>query len=229
MATPTSRIRRPDALPHDWPSKPRRAPRVLSVNTQGEALLVRCWQSRWAAFEVGDGAVKRRNTLAEIVSDGDVVGGFQLCDFHADTFTSSALFLEALDSGSQATFAVGETICAHWEYVEDLTGYGDILELHRAWVAPARSKPGRLAKAISTVVGTLHPAHAIMILKAFPLEYEGTVTAANELAFKRRQAALMRYYAASLGMHVFAQATGRDGWMYAVPERLRRIEGLTPA
>jgi hypothetical protein len=162
------------------------------------------------------------------VSNGQVIGGFQLCAFHADTFTSSALFLEALDSGSQATFAVGETICAHWEYVEDLTDYGDILELRRVWIAPARSKPGRLAKAISAVVEAMHPAHALMILKAFPLEYEGIVTDANEVAFKHRQAALMRYYRASLGTLPFPGDTGADGWMYAIPERLRHIEGLTP-
>ncbi|WP_375292399.1 hypothetical protein [Sphingomonas melonis] len=167
--------------------------------------------------------------MAAVVLDGQPIGRFQLCDFRADTFTSSAEFLEALDSGSAATFAVGETICAHWEDVEDITGYGDILELHRAWIEPRHSKPGRLAGAIRATVAALHPAHALMILKAFPLEYEGKVTEENGLAFERRQTALMRYYASSLGMLPFPDDTGESGWMYAVPERLRGIDCLTPS
>jgi hypothetical protein len=36
------------------------------------------------------------------------------------------------------------------------------------------------------------PRLSMMILKAFPLEYEGTVTPRNEAAFNRRRAAMMR-------------------------------------
>jgi hypothetical protein len=67
-----------------------------------------------------------------------------------------------------------------------------------------------------------------MILKAFPLEYEGNVTATNEAAFKRRQAALIRYYTSTLDMLPFPGTTGADGWMYALPERLQHIVGPTP-
>jgi len=65
----------------------------------------------------------------------------------------------------------------------------------------------------------------IMLLKAFPLEYRGKVTAENAAAFARRQNALMRLFERRLSMQ--ALMGGENGWMwrnfnYPTPPRKRR-------
>ena len=64
-----------------------------------------------------------------------------------------------------------------------------------------------------------------MLLKAFPLEYRGKVTAENAAAFARRQNALMRLFERRLSMQ--ALMGGENGWMwrnfnYPTPPRKRR-------
>jgi hypothetical protein len=53
-----------------------------------------------------------------------------------------------------------------------------------------------------------------MVLKAFPLEYEGKITAENRAAFGRRQLALIRLYERRLGFRpVPHKALADEGWV----------------
>ncbi|MEH2565024.1 hypothetical protein V1289_004651 [Bradyrhizobium sp. AZCC 2289] len=70
---------------------------------------------------------------------------------------------------------------------------------------------------------------AAIILKAFPLEYEGNTTKENEAAFERRQRALVRLYQRRLGFEpVSDPSLNREGWMLklindgAEPKRFKR-------
>jgi hypothetical protein len=55
---------------------------------------------------------------------------------------------------------------------------------------------------------------AAIVLKAFPLEYEGNATKENRAAFERRQRALVRLYRSRLGFKPASDSSlAREGWM----------------
>jgi hypothetical protein len=55
---------------------------------------------------------------------------------------------------------------------------------------------------------------AVMVLKAFPLEYEGKITPENQSAFERRRRALVRLYLHRIGFEpVPHKALADEGWM----------------
>jgi hypothetical protein len=70
---------------------------------------------------------------------------------------------------------------------------------------------------------------AAIVLKAFPLEYEGNTTNENGAALERRQRALVRLYQRRLGFQpVSDPPLAHEGWMLklinegAEPERRKR-------
>ncbi len=54
----------------------------------------------------------------------------------------------------------------------------------------------------------------MIVLKAFPLEFEGVGPAASGKRVKRRTGALVRLYERRLGMTVLPGKDGRAGWMW---------------
>lgn len=73
--------------------------------------------------------------------------------------------------------------------------------------------------------------HAILVLKAFPLEYEGYCSREGkdgvdyDVAFRRRQKALFRVFDQE-GFEPFPGASGQVGWMLRVADRPQGI--VTP-
>lgn len=70
---------------------------------------------------------------------------------------------------------------------------------------------------------------AAIVLKAFPLEYEGDATKENGATFERRRSALVRLYKRRLGFEPASDASlAREGWLLrlindgAAPERRDR-------
>jgi hypothetical protein len=102
----------------------------------------------------------------------------------------------------------------------EITELGTVLELERAWVAPTDASRERFQAACDALL-KLAPKRALLLLKAYPLEYEGRVTAENAGAQARRQRALIRLYRQSMGAEPLPAPAGDEGWMYLIPERLR--------
>jgi hypothetical protein len=55
---------------------------------------------------------------------------------------------------------------------------------------------------------------SMIVLKAFPLEFEGVGPAASGKRVKRRTSALVRLYERRLGMTALPGKNGRAGWMW---------------
>jgi hypothetical protein len=85
------------------------------------------------------------------------------------------------------------------------------------------SKRGRFSAAVNTLIGRLFKGRSLLILKAFPIEYEGRVTAENSDSFLRRQRAMKHHYQRILAVFPLPGIDGERGWMYSIPERLRNI------
>ncbi|MEG8221194.1 hypothetical protein OSJ57_11245 [Sphingomonas sp. HH69] len=205
--------------PLDLPVGP---PKILSMPQSDDGLSVEYWRTGWRKIDSGYRVVKQRTTRAMLLVAGKTVGQFDFREFKVEPYTSNDLFFLSMDEDSQSTSDLASVLCANWEDIEEITDYGDILELHRAWIHPSYSRKGRLTRAILATIDALHAKHALFILKAFPLEYEGKTDDNNFSDFRRRQAALMRHYQKTLGVQPLPNPSDIEGWMYAIPERLRR-------
>lgn len=144
-------------------------------------------------------------------------------DYGADTLVARLPIWEppALKAAQPVASVVGPTITSLFEgYVaepSEISDYGDIVELRRVWMRPAFSSKGRLATAITALLDQQFSERSMLILKAFPLEYECKVTDKNEELFRRRQRAMMRHYSRVFGVNPLPGSAGDDGWMYEIP------------
>lgn len=195
----------------------------LPVAFEGEHLEVRYHRTGWRRLNVDFNTVKRRQTSALIVTDGQHVGSLEINEYRIATFTESGEFLEEMDAHSHATYNLADVICGNWEEVSEISDYGDIVELNRAWMSAAFSNARRFSAAANTLIDNLYRNRSLLILKAFPLEYEGKVAARNEASFLRRQKAMQRHYSRIFGVAPFPGADGRAGWMYSIPPHLSDI------
>ena len=110
----------------------------------------------------------------------------------------------------------------HWDELWEVTDYGTVLEFERAWMNRRWADAELFGAASKALLGRVSH-RAILVLKAYPLEYESRVTDANADAQRRRQLALMRLYRSVLGVDRFPGSAGNRGWMFAIPERLRDV------
>ncbi len=117
--------------------------------------------------------------------------------------------LWTMDSESHADAVLGEVIAGHWNDWEPPFCYGDVVEFRRLVALP-----GSLWSDFVAMITRHHYTRtcAVMMLKAFPLAFEG---GGDAKAFHASRRALFRLYARALGMKLLPGAAGRDGgWMW---------------
>jgi hypothetical protein len=132
--------------------------------------------------------------------------------------------VNACDTVSQAAYDTAVAVFSSFSRAEEETGetpfhYGTVVVFERLRIESAGAQE---SDAVWTLIGEIarrfrrngRSRAAFIILKAFPLEYEGTVNDTNRPAFARRQRALMRLYVRRLGMKTLPGRVGKDGWQW---------------
>lgn len=159
----------------------------------------------------GDISDARRRILAFKVYLGiGHVCSFLLNEFMIDgSFTED--FAEACDTISQSLADLGAAVAANWDS-EDFVPGSTLLWLERMWMSPDFAGHGYMFPLLEALIGRSSHSWTVMVLKAFPLEYEGSDTDGGRP--EQRRAALMRHYERRLGMGSMAPPWGDDGWMY---------------
>lgn len=195
----------------------------LLIADKSERLEVRYKRSAWHRISDG-GEVKQRSIEGQIFADANHAGSFELVEFDVAPLTSGHQFLDEMDGYSQAAAHLAETIVQHWEDPSDLFDYGNVIEIRRLWMEPRLSGNRRLARSIDAILEQEFGRRSLAILKAFPLEYEGKVDDVTQGAFRRRQRAMMRLYGRMFGLIPLPGSSGDDGWMYAIPDRLKKCD-----
>lgn len=197
--------------------------KILPVAFDEERLEVHYHRTGWRHLDYEIDRVKQRHTVVLILADGQQAGSLDINEFRVSRFIDSSEFLDDMDSVSQATFNFADVICANWDDISEISDYGDIVELNRAWMESSLSGRGRFSAATNSLIGHLFKGRSLLMLKAFPLEYEGKVAIENKESFLHRQRAMMRHYQRILAVSPFPGGDGKDGWMYSVPGHLKGL------
>lgn len=198
---------------------PRTYPIIKEVTCGDTKLSMQVHRSRWAWLDDGKCVVKRKQVTAKLYHEGKHIGSFRLNEYDVSCEAEASQVFEFFDYRSAALSELGGVLCGHWPELFEVTDYGTIAELERAWMAPAAAS-GRHFSAATQALVSLSRRKALLLLKAFPLEYEGRVDCQNTGAHARRQRALMRMYSAILGVQPVPGRAGERGWMFRVTPRL---------
>lgn len=185
------------------------------------ALSIRFKRSRWEYVCYDQREVRTRQVEGLILVGGAHVGSFAIVELDIPLLTGRWSFFDQMDSRSSADYQLAETLLAHWIDPAEVSDVGNIVELRRLWMAQTAALKPWLRKALELVLQDIFGDRSLLILKAFPLEYEGSVSADNKIRFLARQRAMMRFYSTTIGVQPLPGESGGAGWMYAIPEGMR--------
>jgi hypothetical protein len=131
-------------------------------------------------------------------------------------------FVRRGDMNSQSEYDTAVAVARVWGtddednwWTDDPFCYGYLCSFDRLVIDAKTSADVEAAwQIIDALLRRIRRGMAVMVLKAFPLDYEGEVTAENRLAFERRQRALNRLYQRRIGFEpVPHKALADEGWM----------------
>ncbi len=207
---------------------------------EGSNVTLRCHSTSWERVggpvydlpEDEQGWVKRQSRFGWVEKDGMKIGALEAVRYEVGLLTGNEefAFIMDMDSGYEAAFGV--ILADAWEDLTlDVTDFGTIIELRYAWIAPDASLHISMAKLFERLLQPWLNTHAVLVTKAFPLEYEGYIEPGEEtnpsldFSFRRRRRALVRLFSQS-GFKSFPGHAGADGWMLRVADRLAGV--VTP-
>jgi hypothetical protein len=136
----------------------------------------------------------------------------------------------SMDTESRHESQLAEILCNAWsEFASEVTCYGDLVDFRMAWAHPTSSPHGLWSEAAKRLIAAVFPDHALLTMKAFPLEYEGSTPAfplkyegstprdtPSSTGLLLRQRAMIRYYEKQFGVHQFPGKSGEQGWLYKI-------------
>ena len=124
-------------------------------------------------------------------------------------------FVYEADALSQADYDMALSLRQSWDWPIYPFDYGTVVRFERLAIHTAGDSE-RLVW--SYIKRALHREFgkraALMLLKAFPLEYESKVDEDSSAAFQKRLAAMVRLYRLRLGALPLPNRWGQKGWMW---------------
>lgn len=196
--------------------------RSLVLQVDPECWELRFSRSRFQRIDEDYDIISRRTLKAQLLVNGDLAGSFLFHEYRFAPLLGSEELMDCADNYSASLVDLMHTICEAWPEPYDVVDYGTVVELERAWMAPKHSRPRRFEQAVGALT-ELFGDRALLLLKAFPLEYEGDVNADNLNAFTHRRAAMMRHYRSTMGVERLPGTAGDEGWMFALRPDLAEV------
>lgn len=216
------RIRRTASLPL-FAAQEKHRRHTKRIHTSRAAIGLRYRISRLENFGYRDDRIKSRELFSWYIKGNKKVGAFEFKEYFPENCFDNDDFLEVMDFNEAHEHEMSVALCSVWnDIVTDVAGYGSILEFRNAWIAPGTSRRDLLARLGNIVIDHAFNRYAILVMKAFPLEYEGVVTDQNELAFGHRQRAMLRYYRHCFGVHPLPGWAGEKGWLWRPNPKLAK-------
>jgi hypothetical protein len=174
----------------------------------------------------GDGVVRRRELFCWFEIAGERVGALHLIEFTPDVGIDNFEFLDTMDADYHADAVLAEVLCSGWEDLSlAVFCYGPILEFRLAWIAQRYARRVHWAAVAERLIETEFPRHSILVMKAFPLEYESQSPAGSPAhdGLIARQAAMVRYYRKLFGVQPFPGPVGKEGWLWRTAPRVVNV------
>jgi hypothetical protein len=210
----------------------RQHSRVASV-TEDVTLHYRLSKNRSVAHS--SQAVLKCELFGWLVARGRRVGAIEVIRYNPKRSYNNEDFCEVMDRDNGEEYELAVILSEFWENVPcDLGSEGPILVFRFAWVDREFSNKDLLRLAWQVVQHQVFPDYSIVIIKASPLEYLGHgVKHSTSPPFRRRRAAMVRYYKRIFGVQPFPGERGEDGWLWALrpsicrsilPDLIPRIE-----
>jgi hypothetical protein len=196
--------------------------KTIDLTPQG-GFLARYRKSRLWGLLDDDCLVAQRTLHCWMFVEGEQVGAFDMCEYFVDPTITDDYFLDAMDRESAEAVELADIICRNWpNFPDTLVYFGPVVLLHRLWVSPRFARRSEWVAIAQQVLERAFRRRSIIALKAFPLEYEGEWRPGDDPAMGRLHRALIRHYRRLLGVVPFPGDDGEDGWLYAIPDRLKK-------
>ncbi|MCK8780852.1 hypothetical protein M0654_12740 [Rhizobium sp. NTR19] len=136
-------------------------------------------------------------------------------EWDATGFTDATEFLDAADSHSHEDYEMAAAVGECWSEWEHPLDYGSIVVFHRL-VVPS-PMPSFWETMRSAIKREFSRRAAMMVLKAFPLEWENRFQdplAPGQDAFERRMKAMAKHYRRNLGVSPLPVSTSLGEWFW---------------
>lgn len=181
------------------------------------AYLVECYRGN-LVHELYDeeDSPRRRNLYISVRLAGVVVSVGHLLEWNVPFGATPFDFWWAADAVSQEEADVAYMLASYWSFDEWPADFGSIVLFNRLAIQTANDfERSALATIRVAIERELRVRASILLLKAFPLEYEAQPDAVDRtLGLRNRQRAMMRWYGRQLGVHPFVDQTRFRGWMW---------------
>lgn len=184
------------------------------VKDFGHGITVSCDRRR--PFRIEDTDFKKRYVSFKFSREGVPAAHATFFEWDAPVFAEAADFLDAADSNSQEDYEVAAVVGECWsDSWENPFDYGAIVAFHRL-VIP-RPMPGFWPTMRSAIKREFSRRGAMMVLKAFPLEWENRFddpASPGKDAFERRLKAMTKHYQRNLGVSPLVVSPGLGEWLW---------------
>lgn len=224
----TTRIRRSEKPPRfvtEERVRRRNYPHTQSLNASDAKAHLRYRLSRWRHLAEEE-RIRKRELFAWIQLGRRRIGAIELHEFEISGCFDNDDVLYIMDCEEEYESRLAQVLCSALDDLPwDVMPYGSILDFRHAWTAPDPICRGLFAKAAITVIDTILPDHALMIMKAYPLEYEGQVPdgAPVQAGLEARQRAMARHYRKLFNVQQLPDPHGKEGWLWHLHPKLEKL------
>lgn len=183
------------------------------VKDFGHGITVSCDRRR--SFRIEESDFKKRYVSLRFSRTGAPDAHALFFEWDASDFVSAADFLDAADSYSQEDYEMAAVAGQCWSEWENPLDYGSIVVFHRL-VIP-HPMPGFWETMRSAIKREFSRRAAMMLLKAFPLEWENRFQdpdAPGKDAFERRLKAMTKHYQRHLGVSPLPVSSSLGEWLW---------------
>jgi hypothetical protein len=149
---------------------------------------------------------------AEIVAAGHFV------EWRGPPISDMQDFFQAADANSYGDYQFAAAVLESWDHHPALLDFGTLVRFDRL-IIRSGSHSGQVWRAVGGLIDREFMRRgSVLLLKAFPLEYEGalgsTANPALIAKFHSRQRAMERRYKCVLGVCSLPNRLGAEGWMW---------------
>jgi hypothetical protein len=196
-------------------------------HAEKNGLIARAWIGRFSKLADTAYRFQKRDVFFVLERDGRRLAAGTLTIWRATYKEHGFLpdlneFVERADISSQTCYETALATARIWGgddqrrwWTDEPFCDGDLASFDRLLIDANTSAEVESAwELIHALLKRIRRGLAVMLLKAFPLEYEGKVTEESRPAFARRQRALIRLYRRRLSVEPAPrEALAKEGWM----------------